>query len=93
MVPEPAETAGVHDSFYFSVDGGEKRLWDVPNATVGSWSWQHVAPRKGGPDPFHLKLTKGSHRLTISSREKLTRLDRIAITNSPYAEEPPAAQE
>jgi len=93
MVPEPAATAGVHDSFHFSIDGGEKHIWDVRNAAVGSWGWEHVVPRQGGPDRFHVRLTKGTHRLAIYSREKLTRLDRIAITNSPYPEEPPAEQE
>ena len=89
MVPLPAETAGLHDSFRFRLDGGAEFLWHVPNGALGRWQWQRVGSREPKTDPVAAKLTKGRHRLTIRSREALTRLDALAITNSPYPEPPP----
>jgi hypothetical protein len=89
MVPLPAATAGVHDSFRFSLDGGQRHTWDLSNLAVGKWQWALAQSREAGKDPFELRLTRGPHRLTIHSREPLARIDRLAITNSPYAEPPP----
>ncbi|MFP4057870.1 MAG: hypothetical protein ACLF0G_13470 [Candidatus Brocadiia bacterium] len=90
MVPPPAAQAGVHDSFRFAMDGGERRIWDLTNRAVGAWDWQAVDARDAEPSPWPFRLEAGAHRLTIASREPLARLDRVAVTNSPYPEEPPA---
>ena len=84
MVPGPPEEMGRQDSFRFAIDGGEEHIWDLG---VGRWGWDLVKSRKV-VGPFPLELQKGRHRLTIRSREVKARLDRVVITNSPYAEEP-----
>jgi hypothetical protein len=81
----PAEDSGRHDSFIFSMDGEEKRIWDIMGGGAGRWHWSLVNSRDG-ESPHRFQLTKGRHKLTITSREKLARLDRLVITNSPYAE-------
>ena len=82
----PAEDSGRHDSFIFSMDGEEKRIWDIMGGGAGRWHWSLVNSRDG-ESPHRFQLTKGRHKLTITSREKLARLDRLVITNSPYAED------
>ena len=82
----PAEDSGLHDSFRFSMDGEEPRIWDLRVGGAGRWHWSLVNSRDG-ESPHRFRLTKGPHKLAIISREKLARLDRLVITNSPYAED------
>ena len=85
LIPEP--DPGVHDSFFLSMDDGPKRIWDVRRVGLSKWGWC-LANARDEEDPCCFRLPKGPHTLTIHSREALTRLDCLAITNSPYAEEP-----
>jgi hypothetical protein len=84
MVPPPAEEAGFHDSFFVSIDGGEKHLWALPTSAIGAWMWQRVSAK--GADLYPRKLAAGRHVVTFAARESLTRLDRVVLTTSPYVE-------
>lgn len=81
----PEEDFGLHDSFVFTLDGGERHIW-VLVGRPGHWFWSLVNARDGD-SPFRLRLKQGSHTLTIYSREKLARLDKLVMTNSPYADD------
>ncbi len=90
-VPGPADRAGLQDSFFFSIDGGEKRQLPVYGFRLGQWKW--IWARTGKADgrvPHELPLKAGKHTVTIHTREPLTRIDRLVLTNAPYFE-PPAA--
>jgi len=84
MMPTP--DSGLHDSFRFSMDGEEPRIWGYRLAE-DTWGWTLLNAR-GENGPCKFTLRPGRHVLTILSRETLSRLDRLAITNSPYPEEP-----
>jgi hypothetical protein len=85
----PSPDAGLHDSFEFAMDGAAKRTWDLEGVGIDRWSWTLVSARDEA-SPCRFELTKGRHTLVIYTRERLARLDRVAVTNSPYAEEPKA---
>ena len=75
--PEPS---GMHDSFYFAMDGAKRAIWDV---RVGpEWQWVLLSER-GAPSRRPFLLQAGRHTLDLASREFGTRLDRIALTNNP----------
>ena len=80
---------GQHDSFFFSMDGAEPGIWDV-TAHGGGWSWDAVSRRDRtklgrSVDPVVFRLSRGRHRLTLRSRDRDCRLDRITIFNAPHA--------
>ena len=86
-VPEPT---GVHDSFYFSMDGEPMGIWDV---RVGpEWEWT-VLGERGGESPRPFKLSAGRHVFRLIGREPDTRIDRLVITTSPYPEPPEIIRE
>ena len=78
------------NSFYVSVDRGEKVLWDTQGPdqemTAKVWSWDRVRNRdvvaEEGGNPMAFYFDPGWHELRISGREKGTGLDRILITNN-----------
>ncbi|MGD8240661.1 MAG: hypothetical protein PVH68_19070 [Armatimonadota bacterium] len=51
------------------------------------WTWVLLNARDE-EYPCRFSLSRGRHTLTISSRERLARLDRLVVTSSPYAEDP-----
>jgi len=89
MVPDDVpELMGVRDSFYFAIDGGQQHLCDLWGQARGAWQWVLANSREAKASPFRIRLGRGEHTVVIASREPLTRLDRIVLTNSPYAEAP-----
>ena len=66
------------NSFYVSVDDGDRALWDTP--IINTWIWDQVNDRPVA-DPVAYFLTAGEHTLTIHQKEYGTKLDRILITN------------
>lgn len=84
-VPGPAELAMRQDSFEFSVDEGERLRWDIPSQAPGRWTWDFAKAAYGGGGRHVFPLAAGKHTLTIYSRERLARLDRIVVTNAPYS--------
>ncbi len=81
-VPEPR---GIHDSFYFSMDGEGMSIWDVQ---VGpEWEWT-VLGERGGRSPCPFNLSAGRHIFKLIGREPETRIDRLVITTNPYPEPP-----
>jgi hypothetical protein len=85
LVPDP--NSGMHDSFFFSMDGCAKRIWDLQDVGARHWGWCLLTARDEGSltSPQRFRLKRGRRRLTIFSREFLARLDRVIVTNSPYA--------
>ncbi|MFW6163807.1 MAG: hypothetical protein ACODAJ_13640, partial [Planctomycetota bacterium] len=88
MVPPPRDLAGVHDSFYVTVDGGERHLWCLYGKARGAWEWVLANSRETETYPLRLHLRQGAHTVVVASREPLTRLDRLILTPSPYPEAP-----
>lgn len=78
------------NSFYVSVNGGDKVLWDTQGPdqemTAQVWSWDPVRSRSasseegGNPKAFYFE--PGWHTLRIFGREEGTGLDRVLITNN-----------
>ena len=66
------------NSFFISVDGNEYALWDTRVAKT--WIWDQVANRNVA-DPVIFYLEAGEHTLTVKHRERMTKLDKILITN------------
>ena len=89
LAPAPS---GKHNSFLYAVDGETRRKWDV-DAGPDGWSWDMLYQRadkkrnKKYQNPRVFDFSKGTHTLTLWSREPGTRLDRIAIANHPYPPE------
>jgi hypothetical protein len=75
------------DSFYVSIDGGTKDIYDVAEGKwSAAWQWTVVNGRgaSGGPGaitPRKFTLTAGWHELLLDGREAGSRLDRILITD------------
>lgn len=87
-VPGPPEDAARQDSFELTMDDGNRLRWDIPNQAPGRWVWNLAAAEYGGGGRHTFQLTAGKHTLTIYSRERLARLDRLVITNAPYTTPP-----
>jgi len=85
MVPEPLDEAGSHDSFLLSVDDGEKLRWDLPMWSAGTWLWDRASGYRSRHAPFRFALKRGRHTVVVGVRESLARLDRLVLTNAPYA--------
>jgi hypothetical protein len=66
------------DSFYVSLDGQPYMLWDVKISQ--DWSW-NILNNRGVADPVYLRLTPGTHTLTIKQREDGTKIDKLILTN------------
>jgi outer membrane biosynthesis protein TonB len=82
------------DSFYISVDGTGLDIWDTAeNLWSPWWQWTRITGRtaNGGQisnqnkTPRVFYLTKGSHILHIDGRDPSVSIDKIFITNNPYA--------
>jgi len=84
----PREFAVRHDSFYFTIDGGDKIRWDLWNLPHNQWGWHQAREQAKGHSANPLRLKAGKHTLVIHSREPLARIDRVAITNDPYGTPP-----
>jgi len=74
------------DSFFVSVEGGSKDIYDVAEGRwAAAWQWTVVNGRgSGGPasiSPRLFYLTAGNHTFKFDGREAGTRLDQILITN------------
>jgi hypothetical protein len=85
MVPGSVEDAGGHDSFWLAVDDGERLRWDLPMWSAGTWLWGRASGYRSRHEPFRFVLRRGKHTVTIGVRETLARLDRLVVTNAPYA--------
>lgn len=68
---------GVSDSFFVSIDGRKRALWDVD---WREWRWAMVGDRTGGT-PVLWHLTPGKHTVEVERREAGARLDAIILTN------------
>ena len=72
------------NSFFFTLDGGEQKIWDIPE-TTDTWVWVGLSARGNGSpddpeiDTLRVHLEPGEHILEIVGREKGTRLDKIII--------------
>ncbi|MBE7462789.1 MAG: hypothetical protein HS116_04760 [Planctomycetes bacterium] len=82
LAPEPS---GLHDSFHFRVDDGPRQVWGV-RAGATRWSW-HAVRVAEADEAFTAELKKGSHTLTVETRETGTCLDKWTIANHPFATE------
>jgi hypothetical protein len=72
--------SGNDDSFYASIDGGQRALWDTLRAGL-NWGWDPVSDRNINREDVLFQLDAGRHTLTIGQREDGTMLDQILITN------------
>ena len=87
-VPGPADRAGYQDSFFWSIDGGKKRMLPIAGYRLGVWQWMWVREPERPRLPVELSLKAGLHTLTIHTREPQTRIDRLVVTNAPYFDPP-----
>lgn len=89
MVPDDQpEWMGVRESFYFAVHGEQQHLRDHSAQARGAWQWVLGNSPEAEASPFRVRLARGEHTVVIGSCAPLTRLDRIVLTTSPYAEAP-----
>jgi hypothetical protein len=65
------------DSFYSRMDGG---AWSMQNglSTGDQWQWKRITS---------YRLTAGEHTYTLANRENGAKVDKVAITDSPYLPE------
>lgn len=72
FMPGPA-AAENPDSYYFSIDGGEERLWEYGCDTYSEngWQWLPVESLMAGCDhtPLVLMLDAGAHTIEFRNRE------------------------
>lgn len=87
-VPGPAEEAPRQDSFELVMNDGDRLRWDIPNQALGRWVWNLASAEYGGGGRHAFQLAAGKHRLTVFSRERLARLDRLVLSNAPYTTPP-----
>lgn len=69
------------NSFWVSIDGGEYFHYQIPPVgQVWTWGWSQVYPSDQVVQPIY--LGSGTHTIRFESRESLSRLDRVLVTNS-----------
>lgn len=77
---------GRSNSFYVTVDGGDRIVFDVPgpgeDAVAPDWTWAPLV-RRGSTEPWRYRLGAGAHRLRLINRQDGTQLDRIVLTTDP----------
>jgi hypothetical protein len=88
MILGPRAFAVDHDSFHFAIDSGDKICWDLWTLPRDRWAWSQARARTKGHSLNPLPLKAGTHTLVIHSREPLTRIDRVALTNDPHGPPP-----
>ena len=79
------------NSYYVSVDGKEKVIWDTQGPdremTATVWAWDRIRHRydvaEEGGDPVPFYFESGRHTLQIMGREAGTGIDKILITDNP----------
>ncbi len=78
------------DSFYVSVDGGAKDIWDTAEGLWSpNWQWTRVTGRStNNNNPVQLnttgrtfQLSAGVHNITFQGRDAQSTLDSIVVTN------------
>jgi hypothetical protein len=73
------------NSFFVSVDGGEKQVFHLAEDSIGVWQWNVVHGRAGGAgstlNPRIFTLPSGTHSITFRAREAGAGLDQIFVTN------------
>ncbi len=78
------------DSFYVSVDGGAKDIWDTAEGLWSpKWQWTRVTGRStNNNNPVQLnttgrtfQLSAGVHNITFQGRDAQSTLDSIVVTN------------
>ncbi|MCB0325151.1 MAG: hypothetical protein KDD69_16315 [Bdellovibrionales bacterium] len=82
--------SGAADSFFVSVDGTAKDVFDTAEDTWSpEWQWTVLNGRNGGDpldvSPRSLTMAAGTRRIVFEGREAGTKIDRIFITDSPVA--------
>lgn len=87
-VPGPPENAPRQDSFEIAMNDGNQLRWDIPNEAPNRWVWSLAAGQGSGDARHAFRLPAGKHTLTIFSRERLARIDRLVIANAPYISRP-----
>ncbi|HOU23466.1 MAG TPA: DNRLRE domain-containing protein [Anaerolineae bacterium] len=66
-----------HDSFWVTVDGGTRALWDIP---IGNWAWSAVSNRSSeGYTVMAYSLGYGPHTVQIETREAGAQLDMMEL--------------
>lgn len=63
-----------NNSFWFSLDGGDDKTWEIPPDEKGNWAWVWNTVMAGFVD-------RGYHTLVVKGREGNARLDRLEITS------------
>ncbi|MCZ7644193.1 MAG: hypothetical protein M5U26_02750 [Planctomycetota bacterium] len=80
LAPEPS---GIHDSFYFSLDGEAKKTWGIKAGA--RWAWSFVADQDDKQEgAYVMQLKKGPHALKLLTREPGASIDRLTIANHPF---------
>ncbi len=77
-----------NDSFFVSVDGGPEDVFDCAEGKWSPvWQWSRVNGRNGSNpltlNPRVFTLAEGTHTLVFRTRDPITYLDRLLITNDP----------
>ncbi len=72
-------TGGADNSFFISMDGGEKFKWNH-NALKSTWQWEAVKNDKL-KEVAQFKLAAGNHTLTVGYHEDGSRFDQLLITD------------
>ncbi|MCF6177678.1 MAG: hypothetical protein L3J71_18130 [Victivallaceae bacterium] len=93
MVDGSLGNPGGHDSWYVRVDNTEdpivwvdNDIWDwsgYPNI----WNWQPVIQRANPQMPMKVTLSAGTHTIDFGARQSLALLDRVTISDQPYADD------
>ena len=86
---------GKSDSFFVTVDGGRRLLWDLSSGSILGWSF---VQDRGASEPARFTLSAGKHTIRLDEREpeaELARLlilpDKQSLPLDPRAEAPPGA--
>jgi hypothetical protein len=73
---------GSDNSFFIQIDDDSNMLWEIQLGN--SWHWDRVNNR-GIADPVRFTLTEGVHTIKVKVREDGTKLDKMLLTNYPFA--------
>ena len=76
LVRAGGEEAGKSDSFFLSIDGGDRILWDLKAGNAFCWS---PVVHRGEPGPREVQLTAGEHTIKLTLRERESELARLLL--------------
>lgn len=81
LVSVPGPGAPAHDSFFVQVNEGEPTNWPITIKAPSIWAWQKSNILKEAY-PQKIQLDAGDHTITVWGRESLTRVAKLALSDS-----------